>query len=115
MLLCKAPTIRADFADMAYNNTVHSSTRFTWLPGSYWDGFRSNIRVPPGGREELDLQNWIVRMQRVWGTAREVLQKLAKDYKCQADKKWSPQPPFHIEQQVYLSTKYLKLKVPCTN
>lgn len=48
----------------------------------------------------------------MWDHANETLQKAAEAYKIQADKKHSPQAPFKVGKQVYLSTKYLRLKVP---
>lgn len=39
--------------------------------------------------------------------------KSGKTHKAQADKHRAPQKPFQIGSKVYLSTKYLRLKLPC--
>lgn len=101
------------FAEMAYNNAVHSSTGFTPFQIATGVEFVPIPECPQENSEELGLLEWIARMQWVWGTVREALRKSAEGYKCQADRKLSPQLPFHIGQKVYLSTKYLKLNVPC--
>lgn len=41
------------------------------------------------------------------------MQKAAETYKVQADKKRAMPRPFKVGDLVYLSTKYIKLRVPC--
>lgn len=101
------------FAEVAYNNAVHSSIGFTPFWVATGADFVPIPECPWEAPEELGLQEWVAWMQRVWEAVRGALRKSAMNYKHQADKKRSPQTPFHIGQQVYLSTKYLNLKVPC--
>lgn len=50
---------------------------------------------------------------RVWLQVKAALRKAAEEYKVQADKKRVDHKPFQVGDQVYLSTKYLKLRLPC--
>lgn len=52
-------------------------------------------------------------IQGVWRTLKATLKEVAKTHKVQADKKWTPHKPFQVGGQIYLLTKYLRLKVPC--
>lgn len=54
---------------------------------------------------------WLAYLRALRG--RCSLWKAADAQKVQADKKRSPQKPFHMGEKVFLLTKYLKLKVPC--
>ncbi|XP_013908221.1 PREDICTED: cytochrome P450 3A30-like [Thamnophis sirtalis] len=52
-------------------------------------------------------------MYPVWENVRKALQVAADMYKRHANKKCSPQPTFQVRDKVFLSTKYIHLKVPC--
>lgn len=49
----------------------------------------------------------------IWPQVKAALNKAAAEYKTYADRKRATHKPFQVGDQVYLSTKYIRLKTPC--
>ncbi|XP_039213407.1 uncharacterized protein LOC120314410 [Crotalus tigris] len=100
------------FTEVAYNNTIHSSTGFApfrvvngveFVPFPEWSDGTGNVYMP---------QAWMTRLTGLWGIIKDALQRAEATTKHQADKKRTEHPPFKVGDWVYLSTKYLRLPVP---
>ncbi|KAK9395706.1 hypothetical protein NXF25_019067 [Crotalus adamanteus] len=101
------------FAEVAYNNAVHSSTSFTPFQVVYGRDF---VPIPEYSSERsssCQSSEWLARVSGVWGIVRKTLAKARDTAKVQADKKRRAQKPFQVGDLVYLSTKYIQLRVPC--
>ncbi|KAK9395798.1 hypothetical protein NXF25_019159 [Crotalus adamanteus] len=101
------------FVEVAYNNAVHTSTGFAPFKVVSGKDF-----VPIPECRNLEAQPYIPRewVQRVSGArvaVKTALVEYGRKMKEQADKKRQPCKPFIVGQLVYLSTKYLKLRIPC--
>ncbi|KAK9395409.1 hypothetical protein NXF25_018770 [Crotalus adamanteus] len=101
------------FAEVAYNNTVHSSTRYTpfkivhgmeFIPIPEWSQEADSLHTP---------QTWISQITGLWGRVKEAQVKAEEAVKAQADKKRAEHKPFRVGDWMYFSTKYLRLKIPC--
>lgn len=57
-------------------------------------------------------REWGIRIGHLWPKVKEALQKASKEYKLYADRKRMDHKPFQVGDQVYVSTKYIKLKIP---
>lgn len=101
------------FVEVVYNNAVHSSTGLTSFKVVNGVEFVPIPEYPQKAPSSVSLAKWIKTLPRVWGNVKQALIKPAETQKTHADKKRSPQMPFHVGEKVYLSSKYLKLKVPC--
>lgn len=100
------------FAEVAYNNTVHSSTGVTPFQVTTGRDFPAipELTVPSG--VVLTPNEWADKIRTIWPQIKEVLEKAANKYKQQADKKRTPLKPLAVGDLVYLSTKYIKLRIP---
>ncbi|KAK9407162.1 hypothetical protein NXF25_005936 [Crotalus adamanteus] len=101
------------FAEVPYNNTVHSSTGYT--PFKVVHGVEFNpipewSLEPDRGR---DSQTWLLQVTGLWERVREARKKAEAAVKIQADKKRAEHEPFRVGDWVYLATKYLRLRIPC--
>ncbi|KAK9395697.1 hypothetical protein NXF25_019058 [Crotalus adamanteus] len=101
------------FAEVAYNNTIHSSTGFTAFWVVHGIEFVPIPECPQGDPRSQQPHNWVLQIKSVWKSVKKALQKAEQSSKRQADKKRSPRKPFQVGKEVYLSTKYLKLRRPC--
>ncbi|XP_060549443.1 uncharacterized protein LOC117670025 isoform X2 [Pantherophis guttatus] len=100
------------FAEVAYNNAVHSSTGLT--PFKIVSGM-DFVPMPEYPREppfSVSLTDWMAMLRQTWENVKRALAKAAQSYKEQADKHRTPQRPFQLGEKVYLSTKYLRLRLP---
>lgn len=100
------------FVEAAYNNTIHRSTGYT--PFRVVSG-KDFPAIP-----ELDVQmhdrntppGWMEKVNRIWPHVKAILTMASMAYKQHADKGRRNTPPFKVGDRVYLSTKYIKLRIP---
>ncbi|XP_039222531.1 cation-dependent mannose-6-phosphate receptor isoform X1 [Crotalus tigris] len=100
-------------AEVAYNNTLHSSTGFTPFRVVNRIDFVPIPELHRGDTGSQQPSDWINQINNVWKVVKKALQKAEVAAKRQADKKRSPQKPFQVGEEVYLSAKYLKLRRLC--
>lgn len=95
------------FAEVAYNNSVHSSTGFT--PFQVVSG-QDFVPIPELSKIEPScptLAEWLERLRGTWAITRKALDEAHRAHKDQADKKRRPAPKYDVGDKVFLSTKYL--------
>ncbi|KAK9412177.1 hypothetical protein NXF25_003352 [Crotalus adamanteus] len=101
------------FAELAYNNAVHKSTGLTPFQVIY--GY--DLVPLPECESQNSLahqpEDWLSRASQVWGTVKQALGQAEQAAKDQADKGRRIPIQLRVDDQVYLSTKYIKLQVPC--
>lgn len=98
---------------MVYNNAVHSSTGFTPFKVATGLEFMSMPEDPQEPPSLAALANWVDSFQSIWGNLKQALDKTTESQKKQTDKRRAPQGAFHVGDRMYLSTKYLNLRLPC--
>ncbi|KAK3569743.1 hypothetical protein QTP86_004065 [Hemibagrus guttatus] len=67
-------------------------------------------------REPSDVpavEEWYQRSQEVWERAHVRLQRAVRSQRIQADRRRRPHPSYQVGQRVWLSTRNLRLKLPC--
>lgn len=69
------------FAEVAYNNTVHSSTGFNPFWVVHGMDFVPIPKCPQGTLSLCQSQEWINRIQGAWGTVKMALTKAVEVYK----------------------------------
>lgn len=69
-----------------------------------WSGEPSNVP---------SVEDWSRRSQEVWERAHVRLQRAVRRQKIQANLRRRPHTAYEVGQRVWLSTKNLKLKLPC--
>lgn len=82
------------FAEVTYNNVVHSSTGF--IPFQVVQG-RDFVPIPEYSQDSpvpCQPSEWMTRVRGVWGVVKEALEKARDNAKVQADKKRRAQKPF---------------------
>lgn len=75
-------------------------------------GFCPHARIPQGAPFISKFDEWVGSLQWVWKNVKRALAKATESQKI-ADKRWSPQGSIMVREKVYLSTKYLKLRLTC--
>lgn len=58
------------------------------------------------------VDDWIRRSKKVWDSAHVHLQRAFRTQELQANRRCRPHPPYQPGQQVWLSTRDLKLRLP---
>ncbi|KAK3534978.1 hypothetical protein QTP70_001931 [Hemibagrus guttatus] len=100
------------WAEYAQNSLIHSSTELMpfqcvlgYQPPLFpWSGEPSNV---------LAVEEWSRLSQEVWEHAHVRLQRAVRRQSIQANRHRRPHPPYRVGQRVWLSTRNLKLKLPC--
>ncbi|KAK3507768.1 hypothetical protein QTP70_000220 [Hemibagrus guttatus] len=59
------------------------------------------------------VEEWYRRSQEVWERAHVRLQRAVRSQRIQADQHRRPHPAYQVGQRVWLSTRNLRLKLPC--
>ncbi|KAK3548304.1 hypothetical protein QTP70_009571 [Hemibagrus guttatus] len=94
------------------NSLIHSSTGLTpfqcvlgYQPPLFpWSGEPSDV---------LAVEEWYRLSQEVWERAHVRLQRAVRRQRIQADRRRRPHPSYQVGQKVWLSTRNLRLKLPC--
>ncbi|KAK3514954.1 hypothetical protein QTP86_005046, partial [Hemibagrus guttatus] len=100
------------WAEYAQNSLIHSSTGLTpfqcvlgYQPPLFpWSGELSDVPA---------VEEWYRRSQEVWERAHVRLQWAVRRQRIQADRRRRPHPSYQVGQTVWLSTRNLRLKLPC--
>ncbi|KAK3532977.1 hypothetical protein QTP70_006212 [Hemibagrus guttatus] len=100
------------WAEYAQNSLTHSSTGLTpfqcvlgYQPPLFpWLGEPSSVPA---------VEEWYRRSQEVWERAHVRLQRAVRRQRIQADRHRRPHPAYQVGQMVWLSTRNLRLKLPC--
>ncbi|KAK3516724.1 hypothetical protein QTP70_022520, partial [Hemibagrus guttatus] len=94
------------------NSLIHSSTGLTPIqcvlgyqpPLFPWSGEPSDVPA---------VEEWYRLSQEVWEPAHVRLQRAVRRQRIQADRRRRPHPSYQVGQKVWLSTRNLRLKLPC--
>ncbi|KAK3538352.1 hypothetical protein QTP70_035208 [Hemibagrus guttatus] len=100
------------WAEYAQNSLTHSSTGLTpfqcvlgYQPPLFpWSGEPSSVPA---------VEEWYRRSQEVWERAHVRLQRAVRRQRIQADRHRRPHPAYQVGQMVWLSTRNLRLRLPC--
>ncbi|KAK3518693.1 hypothetical protein QTP70_008576 [Hemibagrus guttatus] len=101
------------WAEYVQNSLTHSSMGITpfqcvlgYQPPLFpWSGEPSNVPA---------VEEWYQRSQEVWERAHvPCLQRAVRRQRIQADRRRRPHPSYRVGQKVWLSTRNLRLKLPC--
>ncbi|KAK3510970.1 hypothetical protein QTP70_027791, partial [Hemibagrus guttatus] len=100
------------WAEYAQNSLTHSSTGLTpfqcvlgYQPPLFpWSGEPSSVPA---------VEEWYRRSQEFWEWAHVWLQRAVRRQRIQADQHRRPYPAYQVGQMVWLSTRNLRLKLPC--
>ncbi|KAK3563812.1 hypothetical protein QTP86_000837, partial [Hemibagrus guttatus] len=100
------------WAEYAQNSLIHSSTGLTpfqcvlgYQPPLFpWSGEPSDVPA---------VEEWYHVSQEVWERAHVRLQRAVRRQRIQADRRCRPHPSYQVGQKVWLSTRNLRLRLPC--
>ncbi|KAK3548474.1 hypothetical protein QTP70_013316 [Hemibagrus guttatus] len=100
------------WGEYAQNSLIHSSTGLTpfqcvlgYQPPLFpWSGEPSDVPA---------VEEWPRLSQEVWEQAHVCLQRAVRRQRIQANRRRRPHPPYRVGQRVWLSTRNLRLKLPC--
>ncbi|KAK3568296.1 hypothetical protein QTP86_003143 [Hemibagrus guttatus] len=100
------------WAEYAQNSLIHSSTDLTpfqcvlgYQPPLFpWSGELSGVPA---------VEEWSCLSQEVCELALVRLQRVVGRQRIQANRRRCPHPPYRVDQRVWLSTRNLRLKLPC--
>ncbi|KAK3561329.1 hypothetical protein QTP86_030628 [Hemibagrus guttatus] len=100
------------WAEYAQNSLIHSSTGLMLFqcvlgyqpPLFPWSGEPSDVPA---------VEEWSCLSQEVWERTHVRLQRAVRRERIQANQRHRPHPPYRVGQRAWLSTRNLKLKLPC--
>ncbi|KAK3510271.1 hypothetical protein QTP70_032589 [Hemibagrus guttatus] len=100
------------WAEYAQNSLIHSSTGLTpfqcvlgYQPPLFpWSGEPSDVPA---------VEEWYRLSQEVWERAHVHLQRAVRRQRIQADQRRHPHPSYQVGQKVWLSTRNLRIELPC--
>ncbi|KAK3511360.1 hypothetical protein QTP70_005293 [Hemibagrus guttatus] len=100
------------WGEYAQNSLIHSFTGLTpfqcvlgyQAPLFPWSGETANVPA---------VEEWYQLSQEVWERAHVRLQRAVRRQRIQADRRHHPHPSYQVGQKVCLSTRNLRLKLPC--
>ncbi|KAK3549685.1 hypothetical protein QTP86_006855 [Hemibagrus guttatus] len=100
------------WAEYAQNSLTHSSTGLTpfqcvlgYQPPLFpWSGKPSDVPA---------VEEWYRLSQEVWERAHVQLQRAVRRQRIQDNRNRCPHPSYQVGQRVWLSTRNLRLKLPC--
>ncbi|KAK3531883.1 hypothetical protein QTP70_034386 [Hemibagrus guttatus] len=100
------------WAEYAQNSLTHSSTGMT--PFQCVLGYQPPLFPWAGEPSDIPtVEDWYRRSQEVWERAHVRLQRAVRRQGIQANRRRRPHPSYQVGQMVWLSTKNLRLKLPC--
>ncbi|KAK3572216.1 hypothetical protein QTP86_027122 [Hemibagrus guttatus] len=100
------------WAEYAQNSLIHSSTGLTpfqcvlgYQPPLFpWSGEPSDVPA---------VEEWYCQSQELWERTHVRLQRAVRRQRIQADQRRRPHPSYQVGQRVWLSTRNLRLRLPC--
>ncbi|KAI2657028.1 Transposon Tf2-6 polyprotein [Labeo rohita] len=100
------------WAEYAQNSIRKSSTNMT--PFQCTLGFQPPLFPWSGESSDLPaLDSWFQQSEATWNQAHVHLQRAVRRNQNQADRRRRPNPPYEPGQWVWLSTRDLRLRLPC--
>ncbi|KAL0180319.1 hypothetical protein M9458_025761, partial [Cirrhinus mrigala] len=100
------------WAEYAQNSIRKSSTNMT--PFQCTLGFQPPLFPWSGEPSDLPaLDSWLQQSEATWNQAHVHLQRAVRRNQNQADRRRRPNPPYEPGQWVWLSTRDLRLRLPC--
>ncbi|KAK3525865.1 hypothetical protein QTP70_010919 [Hemibagrus guttatus] len=100
------------WAEYAQNSLTHASTGIT--PFQCVLGYQPPLFPWAGEPSDVPaVEDWYQRSQEVWERAHVRLQRAVRRQRIQADRRRHPHPSYRVGQMVWLSTRNLRLKLPC--
>ncbi|KAK3554099.1 hypothetical protein QTP70_019195 [Hemibagrus guttatus] len=100
------------WAEYAQNSLTHASTGMT--PFQCVLGYQPPLFPWAGEPSDIPaVEDWYQRSQEVWKRAHVRLQRAVRRQRIQANRRRRPHPSYRVGQMVWLSTRNLRLKLPC--
>ncbi|KAK3552517.1 hypothetical protein QTP86_013243 [Hemibagrus guttatus] len=100
------------WAEYAQNSLIHSSMGLT--PFQCMLGYQPPLFPWSGELSDVPaVEEWYRRSQEVWERAHVRLQRAVRRQRIQANRRRHPHPSYQVGQMVWLSTRNLRLKLPC--
>ena len=98
------------FAEISYNNSLHSSTKFSPFFANY--GFNPHLNIINDTGASAEANSCVANLLKVRVSLFENLKKAQENYKRFADAKRADSPGFQVGDLVMLSSKNLRLCLP---
>ncbi|KAK3571047.1 hypothetical protein QTP86_001297 [Hemibagrus guttatus] len=100
------------WAEYAQNSLIHSSTGLT--PFQCVLGYQPSLFPWHGEPSDVpSVEEWYRLSQEVWERAHIRLQRAVRRQRIQADRRRRPHLSYQVGQKVWLSTRNLRLRLPC--